>query len=346
MKPSPTKALGVSLLVVGVAMVTFGANPPSESNQPSRKVQEGTTRSSTPERIEARGVENLFRLSPRLYSGSQPVGSEGFSVLKDLGVKTVISVDGTAPDVATAHGFGMRYVHLPFGYDGVPRDQAVRLVKAARTLPGPVFVHCHHGKHRGPTAAAIFGMATEGWDRKQAVAWLKEAGTAPEYRGLFATVDEFTPLSREELDKADAVFPERVKAPALVDMMVRVEETWDHLKAVQVAGFRPPPGHPDVEPAHEALLLAEHFREALRLGESKTRGDGFLRGLEESERRARGLRDALRDFDRKPTPESRVRTEDAFRGVAQRCTTCHARFRDNRRPGGSSPDKGATLPPK
>ena len=29
------------------------------------------------------------------------------------------------------------------------------LARAARTLPGPIFVHCHHGMHRGPAAAAV-----------------------------------------------------------------------------------------------------------------------------------------------------------------------------------------------
>ena len=73
------------------------------------------------------------------------------------------------------------------------RDQAIRLVKAIQELPGPVFVHCHHGKHRGPAAAAVCAMTTEGWDKARAQLWLGQAGTDPRYKGLFATVDRFTP---------------------------------------------------------------------------------------------------------------------------------------------------------
>src|SRR5262245_33238393 len=63
------------------------------------------------------GLHNVFRLSAKLYSGSVPEGETGFCSLCSLGVRTIISVDGARPDVATAHRFGLLYVHLPFGYD-------------------------------------------------------------------------------------------------------------------------------------------------------------------------------------------------------------------------------------
>ncbi len=105
--------------------------------------------------LEAAGVHNLFRVSDRVYSGSTPDGDAGFAALERLGVKTIISVDGARPDAEAAARHGIRYVHLPFGYDGIPRDKAVALVRVARDSPGPVYVHCHHGKHRGPAAVAI-----------------------------------------------------------------------------------------------------------------------------------------------------------------------------------------------
>ena len=57
-----------------------------------------------------------------------------------LGVKTVISVDGAKPDVDLAKKHGMRYVHLPHGYDGVPDDRAKELAKAVRR-PGRPDLH-------------------------------------------------------------------------------------------------------------------------------------------------------------------------------------------------------------
>src|SRR4051794_15740036 len=70
--------------------------------------------------LEVEGLHNVFRVSARVYSGSVPEGDEGFASLHSLGIKTVISVDGMQPDVEAAGRYGLGYVHLPFGYDGVP----------------------------------------------------------------------------------------------------------------------------------------------------------------------------------------------------------------------------------
>src|SRR3984893_602801 len=89
-------------------------------------------------KVESPGLHNVFRLTDKLYSGSSREGREGFASLVQLGIQTVISVDGARPDVETAHKFGLRYVHLPIGYDGVPPEQGLRIAKAVRDLPGPV----------------------------------------------------------------------------------------------------------------------------------------------------------------------------------------------------------------
>src|SRR5262245_3837035 len=100
-----------------------------------------------PVKVEAPGLPNVYRVTDRLYSGGSPVGDTGFASLQKLGIRTVISVDGVRPDVQRARKHGLRYIHLPIGYDGVPRAKALRLARAVRDLPGPVYLHCHHGKH-------------------------------------------------------------------------------------------------------------------------------------------------------------------------------------------------------
>jgi protein tyrosine phosphatase (PTP) superfamily phosphohydrolase (DUF442 family) len=282
-----------------------------------------------PERIEAAGVENLYRLGPGLYSGAQPEGEAGFSALKRLGVRTIISVDGATPDVDAARRQGIRYVHLPVGYDGIPPEQAVRLVKAVRDLPGPAFIHCHHGKHRGPAAAALGGVAAQGWTREQARSWLEKAGTSPAYRGLFASVDRFVPPSDADLARlTEADLPERAEVPDLVEAMVRIDAHWDHLQAVQKAGFRPPRDAPDLDPPHEALMLAEQFRELLRQDATRARGGDFLRAMDEAREAATDLEATLRTLGPAPTEAATARVESAFKRSARSCTSCHARYRD------------------
>lgn len=277
---------------------------------------------STPERIEVGGIENAFRLGPSLYSGGDPRSDGDFEALKAHGVRTIISVDGAAPNVEAARRFGLRYVHLPIGYDGVPREQAVRLARAMRDVPGPVYVHCHHGKHRGPAAAAVCGIVADGWSRERALRWLDEAGTSPDYAGLFQSIREFVPPTAEEVERIGPDLPERAPVPDLVGLMVRLDARWDGMKALRANGFRPPPDHSDVDPAHEALQVVEAFREAARLDAAQARGDTFLRRLADAEANAESLRRALQEH----APAER--TEAAFSAVSKSCTACHAQNRD------------------
>jgi protein tyrosine phosphatase (PTP) superfamily phosphohydrolase (DUF442 family) len=316
-------------LLLGFASVSIATNWQERSAALQTPAKDET---NSPQRISILGIENTFRLSPRLYSGGDPHGVESFSALKDLGIRTIISVDGASPDVEAARKLGIRYVHLPIGYDGVPREQAVKLVQAVKTLPGPVYVHCHHGKHRGPASAAICGIAVEGWTKEQAIAWMELAGTSPDYRGLFTSAREFVPPSKEELKRFGAELPERATVPDLVEMMVQVDERWDHLKAAQKVGFQKPVDQPDVDPPHEALQLMELFREAGRLPETKERGELFLTTMGMAETNSAKLEKALRTLAQGTTDDSKKVAEAAFQSVAKVCTTCHASYRDNRSP--------------
>ena len=119
--------------------------------------------------VEATSIHNVFRVSDRIYSGSSPDGEAGFAELEQLGVKTIISVDGAKPDVESARKHGLIYVHLPFGYDGIPREKLVALAQAADMLSGPFYIHCHHGKHRGPAAVAAIQLCIDPtWDSSTA----------------------------------------------------------------------------------------------------------------------------------------------------------------------------------
>src|SRR5678815_4385498 len=88
-------------------------------------------------------LENAYRLTDKVLAGAQPEGDKSFAALRDMGVKTIISVDGAKPDVETAHKYGLRYVHLPIGYDDVSPEEGRAIAKAIDEVEGPVYVHCH-----------------------------------------------------------------------------------------------------------------------------------------------------------------------------------------------------------
>lgn len=284
--------------------------------------------SASPQRVDLPGIENAYRVGPRLYSGGEPQGEGSFRALQALGIKTVVTVDGAMPDLETAHRYGLKYVHLPVGYDGIPRAQALRIIKAVRDLPGPVFVHCHHGKHRGPTAVAVCGIGFEGWSAERAVAWLKQAGTAPAYSGLYRTARDFTRPTAQELERAGNSFPEKAEIPAFVETMVRIDRHWDRLKALQRNDFKTPASHPDLDPPHETLQLAELFREASRSAEARQRGDGLTRRLAEAATQANALRRALLRLSDPRGGGSLNAAGTAFQALNKMCAACHAEHRD------------------
>ena len=217
---------------------------------------------------------------------------------------------------------GLRYVHVPVGYDGVPRDAALRVARAVRDLPGPVYLHCHHGRHRGPAAAAVAARCLDPAFTAQAAAdFLQAAGTDPRYEGLFASVERAGPATSAEIDAAPADFPEAVDAPGLVKAMVEIDDVWDRLKTARAAGWAVPPGAPDDSPTRPAVLLVEHFREAARCPDAAARGPRFRQQAEGAGRAAADLEAAVRAADEPAAGR-------AFEACARSCTACHAEFRD------------------
>jgi protein tyrosine phosphatase (PTP) superfamily phosphohydrolase (DUF442 family) len=295
------------------------------SAQIIKPMSEGKTNSvpATVHPLKAKGIENFYQLSDRVFSGSVPDGEAAFAALKERGIKTIITVDGSQPDVETAKRFGIRYVHLPIGYDAVPTNQAARMIKAAESLPGPIYVHCHHGLHRGPAGAAVICMGVEGWTTAQADAWMHLAGTATNYAGLYTSVERFRPPSAEALAKLSADFPEKSKVSPLADVMIQMDEHFDNMKLIRKSGFQKPASHPDLEPAHEALLFSELFKELKRTGITEKRGDDFKAKLDEAVRAAGALSDSLN-----AKPADMQAAEKAFLRVGESCAACHKAHRN------------------
>jgi len=278
--------------------------------------------------LQAPGIENLFQATGRVLSGGQPEGDESFAALQRLGVKTIISVDGTKPEVERAAKFGLRYIHLPHGYDGIPTSTVAKLVKAAQTAEGPFYVHCHHGKHRGPAAVGIICQATAGWTTNQAVTWLKQAGTSADYAGLFAVNAGFKLPSTQDLALISTNFPSRVEVSGLVDGMVAIDHRWENLNAIQKAGWRTPENQPDLVPATEALLLQEACHELGRSIEARGKGDDFLEQLRQAEAKAAELHALLKAGQPASGSPELIRAEALGKALGQSCSTCHKTHRN------------------
>jgi protein tyrosine phosphatase (PTP) superfamily phosphohydrolase (DUF442 family) len=279
-------------------------------------------------KVEITGLDNVICVTTNLYSGSAPEDEASFKALAKLGIKTVISVDGARPDAEMARKFGLRYVHIPVGYDGISQEQALRLAKAATDLPGPIYLHCHHGKHRGPAAAAVVRFCLDDQcTAAQAIEVMKQAGTDPRYQGLFAAPGKITRPTARQLADLPSNFPEAAKIAALVEAMVAIDMHWDHLILIRTAGWKAPADLPDLVPAHEALQLVEHFREIARLLKTKNRPEDFRAMLGAAEKGASEL-EALLQEGRKKGQVDGSKAEKLFQQSKSACAQCHAKYRD------------------
>ncbi|WP_147867172.1 protein-tyrosine phosphatase family protein [Stieleria maiorica] len=273
-------------------------------------------------------LPNAIRIHPRVISGGLPAGGAGFRELRRLGVETVISVDGARPDVELAREHGLRYVHLPHGYDGVPEQRVRELAKAVRQLDGPVYLHCHHGKHRSPAAASVACVAAGLIPKSQSVKVLQLAGTSPHYRGLYQAARDVDRIDHDLLDALEVRFQASVDVPPMAEAMVSLEQSHHHLQKIAAADWKSPPDHPDLDPPHQALLLREHFTELLRTEATQQESDAFIQIMRHSEETARSLEKTLRRWDAAMTPQPPAALNQQLRQITSDCKSCHQRFRD------------------
>jgi len=303
----------------------FGCSEPAPA--PSPPAEESTSAVAPPTLADSEprhyaGVENVVAYAPQVYSGSVPHGLEGFKTLKSWGVETIISVDGAAPDLEAARKAGLRYVHLPIGYDGMEEKRTLEIARALQLAQerGAVYMHCHHGKHRSAGAAGAatvtLGLATP----TEATARMRVSGTSPSYPGLYGCVAVAAPASAARLNALPTQFPEVWEPKGLVKSMVEIGHAFDHLKEIREAGWRAPADHPDLVPAAEAGQLADLFRTM----DTEGRPDDFLKWTRDSQRLASEIEEALvaGEF-------VAAELDGRLDRISKSCKYCHTPYRNN-----------------
>ncbi len=263
------------------------------------------------------GLHNLMKVSDQIYSGGEPHGEEGFESLRQLGIKTVVSVDGAKPKVELARQHGIRYVHIPLGYGGISQEAGQMLARVVRDAEGSFYFHCHHGKHRGPAAVAVACIASGDSETKEGAAMLERAGTSKDYAGLWRDVENYV------RPPADAKLPELMEAAevsSFIAAMAQIDRAYDHLKLCREANWKTPPDHPDLVPAQEALLLQEGLFESARHLDQKY-DEQFKVWLTDAERAASQLLAALKE-------ENEEEAGDRLKVIEQSCRQCHRRYRN------------------
>ena len=272
-------------------------------------------------------LPNAIQVNEKVISGGQPDGIVGFSALSELGVKTIITVDGAQPDVESAREFGLRYVHLPHGYDEISKSHSRVLAKAIAELEGPIYIHCHHGKHRSPAATAVACIGTGMLSSEQGALLLALAGTNPNYEGLYQSVAAAKRLSANELDRIEVDYVSRATIPPLAETMVELSHHFEYLTQLQSNQWQPPEDHADLAADHESLILQEHFTEMLR-PELLAHDDPEYQTLV---KRSLALSTALHRLLADETPTEAEELSQAAKlmeNIKLECKKCHQQFRD------------------
>ncbi|RCS49325.1 hypothetical protein DTL42_12375 [Bremerella cremea] len=265
------------------------------------------------------GVDNVLKVSPHVVSGSQPHGEEGFKTLQELGVNVIVSVDGAKPDIENARKHGMRYVHIPIGYDGISDEAQASLKRVMEDFQqDKIFFHCHHGKHRGPAAAAVAcregGILTEA----QALDFMRSAGTSSDYAGLWKEITEFRPVP---VTTQLTMLVEVAEVESLAAAMAKVDRVYDHLVLCQKADWKAPPEHQDLDPAQQALLLQEGLHESGRLLEDDQYDAKYRQMLADTET-------LILDMKKQIETDKSDEATASLKKVKAACSACHTAYRN------------------
>jgi protein-tyrosine phosphatase len=313
--------LGLAIVAVSCKHITSStdAKPASQSVSTSPPASRPIDARFPP--INSPALPNARRVTAKVISGGLPDGERGFEALQKLGVKTVIDVDGIMPQVELAHTHGMHYVHIPFGYDGVPVDKGEAIAKAIKEMPGPIYVHCHHGQQRSAAATAVACVENGTLPPDEAEDVLKTFGTGANYTGLWASARAARPIDPSELAALKVHYVERAKLPPLAKVMVNVDGETDALKADRKAHWSNRTA--DNGARHDALMLEELLREVGRSDAAAAKPEEFQSLLKTAVGNATELRTALA-----ADPFEAGRATTRLDRLNASCTACHKIFRD------------------
>lgn len=268
---------------------------------------------------QTRPLENWLPIHEDVISGATPDGPAAFAELHQRGIRTVISVDGKPPDLKSAHASGLRYVHVPIGYDGIDGSTTKLLASAITQLPKPIYFHCHHGKHRGPAAAVAACIASGRIDPDRGEDLLRVAGTSARYGGLYRDVRNAKRMKDDALTRPTK-FPDLVEPEDLVAMMLKLETNFSDLGQAIKARHQ----H---RQQHFATMVSEQFREMARRKHEVNDTESFNKHVAASQATVEELNDALeqRAIAQHVTDQSITRI---YRILGEQCKLCHQRHRD------------------
>ncbi len=189
-------------------------------------------------------------------------------------------------------------------------------------------MHCFHGKHRGPAAAAVGRLVLDGAPRDQAIAEMRQwMGTSPSYEGLYRCIAEGAMPTAEQTMAFPWDFTAQVEFEGMRGAMVFAARAHDNLKALQSGGWEVDPTHPDLVPEREAHRLMQIFERSLESDEVQAEGPAFRSMYAALVDDARSLEAALTAF-RSGEADQLEPAAALMARIGQTCKACHREHRN------------------
>ena len=155
-------------------------------------------------------------------------------------------------------------------------------------------------------------------------AWPLSAYTS--HVGLYRSVAEATMIDERMLQRLEVDLPSISPPSPLVESMVLVEKHFDALVRFGANNWKPLRNDPDLDAAHEALLLMEQFAELVRTETS--RGHEYDMLLKRSKQSSQELHELLTDSRQLGISRIGSKAGELVNAIKQDCRSCHRQFRD------------------
>jgi protein tyrosine phosphatase (PTP) superfamily phosphohydrolase (DUF442 family) len=317
-----TTCAAVGLVSCSIQPTTVASQSPS-SPVPNSNVQSAAQTSTLAAPTKSAHAFKAVAAAPKIFSGPQPETDEDFAYLASKGVKVIVSVDGAKPDLEAAKRHGIRYIHIPTLYRSIETKQQTDLARVFANVSDPIFVHCHHGKHRGPAAVGAALVRLNRVSKDQAKQFMVAQGTARSYVGLWQCVADAPVGNAQQFKGSIDDLPEVASVSGLVEAMVGIDAAYDHLRLIQKNGWKTPPNHPDLVPPAEAGRLADLLRDSAKLQESAKFGTEMVTELSRDAQFASDLENFLATNTGNDAQRNDLLTKLGDSGVS-----CHTKYRN------------------
>jgi protein tyrosine/serine phosphatase len=139
---------------------------------------------------------NFRQIAAEIYCGGQP-SDEGFNLLKEKGIKTVINLREEPGQIARerelVESLGMTFLSVPMTPFQEPSEAAIKqfLELALKPESHPIFVHCLHGQDRTGAMVCIYRMEAHGHTFDMAYEEMVAGGFHKEFLNLRRAVLRF-----------------------------------------------------------------------------------------------------------------------------------------------------------